>query len=114
MIDRLLVVVVAVVVAAALLWWAERRRPGGRVRVAPGITVFTGPECTLCPVVLDALDAARVPYRIVDASRHRSPVRAVPTVVVGDERGIVRLRRSGRAAVTDMSAVVEAVGGVRP
>lgn len=105
MTERILVLVAAVVVAAVVLRLVERRSPA-RLRVEPGITVYTGPACRLCPVVLDALDDAGVSYRVVDASTVGAPVRSVPTVVVGDERGTVTIRRSGRAAITDLPAVL--------
>lgn len=113
MIERVLVL--SVVIGLALGWvaWRERRRlAGGTVR--PGITVFTGPDCRMCPGLLASLDRAGASYHLVDVSREHTPgVRSLPTVVVADASGDLALRRSGRAAVTDLPTIlaVAAAGG---
>lgn len=114
MIERLLVL--SVVLGVALLWvaWRERRTAGG-VTVRSGITVFTGPDCRMCPGLLASLDSAGANYRLVDVSREHVPgIRSLPTVVVAHAGGEVALRRSGRAAITDLPTIlsVAASGGV--
>lgn len=116
MIERLLVL--SVVLGLALGWvaWRQRRSPAG-VKVRPGITVFTGPDCRMCPGVLASLDTAGARFYLVDVSREHAPgIRSLPTVVVADARGDAVLRRSGRAAVTDLPtilAVAAARGAIR-
>jgi hypothetical protein len=111
---RLLVLLAVFGLALAVVAIRERRNPAiGRIQ--PGITVLTGPDCRLCPPLLLLLDAAGAPYRLLDVTLHRIPtaVRALPTVLVADERGEVALRRSGRSALTDLETIlaVAAAGG---
>lgn len=111
MIERL--VVLAVVFGLALGWvaWRERRTPGG-VTVRAGITVFTGPDCRMCPGLLASLDGAGAGYHLVDVSRTHAPgIRSLPTVVVADAGGEVAIRRSGRAAVTDLPVILAVAAG---
>lgn len=115
MIERFLVLLVAVGLALAVVLIRERIRPRN-LSVQPGITVFTGPDCRLCPPLISALDAAGAEYRTVDVSM--SPVgmgvRSLPTVVVADVRGDIALRRSGRSAVVDVGTIlaVASSGGI--
>lgn len=113
MIERLLILLVVVGVALAVVTFRERFRPR-RLRAQPGITVFTGPDCRLCPPLLTVLDAAGVEYRLVDVTTSSGAgIRALPTVVVADERGGIALRRSGRSAIVDVETIlaVAASGG---
>ncbi|HVR32688.1 MAG TPA: hypothetical protein VMS74_08260 [Acidimicrobiia bacterium] len=113
MIERVLVLGAVIGVALALVSAWERSRPR-RLRVSPGITVFTGPDCRLCPSLLGALDAAGAVYRTVDVAARPMPgVRSLPTVLVADAGGVVALRRSGRSAVADIDLIiaVAATGG---
>ncbi|HSJ27243.1 MAG TPA: hypothetical protein VLB67_03470 [Acidimicrobiia bacterium] len=112
MIERALFLLVVVAVAFALVSLRERARPRG-LRAEPGITVFTGPDCRLCPVLLTALEAAGVRYRTIDVTRTETPgVTALPTVFVADRRGEVAMRRSGRSALADLDALLAfATGG---
>ncbi|MEX2653817.1 MAG: hypothetical protein WD532_02185 [Acidimicrobiia bacterium] len=115
MIERFLILVVAVGLALAVVVIRERMRPRS-LRVQPGITVFTGPDCRLCPPLIAALDAAGAEYRTIDVSVSglRVGVRSLPTVVVADARGDIALRRSGRSAVVDVDTIlaVASTGGV--
>lgn len=113
MIERVLVLVVVICVALTVVAVWERSRPR-RLRISPGITVFTGPDCRLCPSLLAALDAAGAVYRTLDvAARPMAGVRSLPTVLVADASGGVALRRSGRSAVADIDLIiaVAATGG---
>jgi glutaredoxin len=111
MIERVLILVVVVFLAFAVVSLRERARPR-RLRARPGITVFTGPGCRLCPALLTALEATGVRYRTVDVTRNAAPgVRALPTVLVADHRGEVAMRRSGRSALTDLDALVAFAAG---
>lgn len=116
MIERVLILLVVLGLALGWVAWRERRRPG-RVAVRPGITVFTGPDCRMCPGLLAALDRAGASYHLVDLSREHAPgISSLPTVVVADATGQVALRRSGRSAVGDVStilAVAAARGAIR-
>lgn len=113
MIERLLIL--AIVFGLALGWVALReRRTSSGVTVRPGITVFTGPDCRMCPGLLASLDRAGASYHLVDVSSVHAPgVSSLPTVVVADAGGDVVLRRSGRAAVSDLPTIlaVAAAGG---
>lgn len=107
--------VLSVVLGLTLGWvaWRERRTPRGVV-ARPGISVFTGPDCRMCPGLLASLDRAGASYHLVDVSREHAPgVSSLPTVVVADAGGEVVMRRSGRSAVTDLSMIlaVAAAGG---
>ncbi len=106
---RLFLVVGAIVAAYALVWLVERIRLRRRIGLSPGITLVTAQGCRLCPAVESALAAASP--RIVDASR-LPEVRSVPTVLVVDAGGRITMRRSGRAALTDVPALLEAARAV--
>jgi hypothetical protein len=114
MIERLLILVIAVGVGLAVVVVRERMRPRS-IDHRPGITVYTGPDCRICPPLLAMLEGAGVPFRVFDVSRTDPPfaVRALPTVVVADESGEVVLGRSGRSTVTDFDTIlaVAASGG---
>ena len=113
MTERLLILLAVIGIALAVVTVRERVRPR-RMRVAPGVTVFTGPDCRLCPSVLAGLDAAGCEYRTVDvtAGSVATGVRALPTVLVADALGGVALRRSGRSAVTDIATIVAVAAGL--
>jgi len=115
MTGRLLVLLAVFGVALAVVAIRERRDPRTGW-IQPGITVLTGPDCRLCPLLLALLDAADARYLLVDVTRQRVPagVRALPTVLVADERGEVALARSGRSALTDIDTIlaVAAADGV--
>lgn len=111
MIERVLIVLAVAVVAGVLVSLRERARPRHTLRATPGITVFTGPDCRLCPPLLTALEATGVAYRTIDVTRSEVPgIRALPTLLVADRHGAVSMRRSGRAALADLDAVVAAAG----
>lgn len=113
MIERLLVLLAALTLALLWVRWRERRRPSG-LRMAPGITVYTGPDCRLCAPLLGELERVGAVYRLIDVSREPAAgIGSVPTVVVADQAGDVVIRRSGRSAVTDLDSVlaVAASGG---
>lgn len=113
MIERLLVLSVLAGLTLGWVAWRERRTPRGFV-ARPGITVFTGPDCRMCPGLLASLEREGASYHLVDVSRVHAPgVSSLPTVVVADAGGEVVMRRSGRAAVTDLSTIlaVAAAGG---
>lgn len=113
MIERLLILLAVLGLALAWVALRERRTPSGVV-VRPGITVFTGPDCRMCPGLLASLQRAGASYHLVDVSTVHAPgVSSLPTVVVADAGGEVVMRRSGRAAVTDLSTIlaVAAAGG---
>ncbi|MEX2278455.1 MAG: hypothetical protein WEA76_00040 [Acidimicrobiia bacterium] len=115
MIERFLILFIVVGLALAVVLIRERMRPRS-LSVQPGITVFTGPDCRLCPPLIAALDAAGAEYRTVDVSVSGLGVgvRSLPTVVVADMRGDIALRRSGRSAVVDVDTIlaVASSGGV--
>lgn len=111
MIERGLVLVGVIAIALALVAWQGRRRPA-KLDVSAGITVFTGPGCTLCPGLLASLDRAGADYRTVDVSTEPvTGIRSLPTVVVVGEDGSTLLRRSGRAAITDLPLILAAAAG---
>ncbi len=102
-----LVVAGAFAVAALL----ERRPLGRRVSLPAGITVIIGPGCVWCRRLLDALRtrAPQVAVNVVDLAGEGQPelsVRSLPTLLVVDPRGGVRIRRSGRAALDDLDRVL--------
>lgn len=104
--ERLLILLA--VLGLALVWvaWRERRVRGG-VGARSGMTVFTGPNCRMCPSLLTSLDRAGVSYHLVDVSSQPAPdVSSLPTVVIADTDGEVTLRRSGRAALTDLPTIL--------
>lgn len=113
MIERLIILVAVVGLALAVVTVRERLRPR-RLQAKPGITVFTGPDCRLCPPLLVLLERAGADYRLVDVTTvPGSGIRALPTVVVADARGDIALRRSGRSAIVDVETIlaVAASGG---
>ncbi len=111
MIERLLILALVVAVAFALLRLRERRRPR-RMRLDPGITVLTGPDCRLCDPLVAALDEVDADYRLWDVTRTGAPisVRALPTVLVADRDGDVVLRRAGRSAIVDLATILDVAG----
>ncbi len=111
MIER--IVLVALVVAAGFLFvsvW-ERRRGRGTTGVPPGLTIATSGTCATCDAAIVAISAAGpdLELKVVDATAFEHlRIRAVPTVILADRKGQVVLRRSGRAAVADAEAIVQA------
>lgn len=110
-----LVVRASILVGGVALAWlavalAERRRGAG---AAPtGVTLVTGPDCRLCDAALQAARRAGLEVTEVDV-RHpvarRLGVRSLPTLVVADPGGRIRLRRSGRAAVSEIPRLAREV-----
>ena len=109
---RLLLVAARAVVAWLIVRWWERRLGRGSV-VTPGLTVIVTPTCLICPDTIAALHQAdpELDMRILDATVDDVSaygVRSAPTVVVADRSGTIRLRRTGRASVTDAEQIVAA------
>lgn len=106
MITRALLVAVVVVVAALTLWVWERR-PRTASGLSAGLTVVTAMDCRLCPLAIAATTGSTAPITIVDVGdvSDRS-IRSVPTAMVVDAEGKLLASRSGRAAVTDMGALI--------
>lgn len=109
MIDRAVILVAVVVLALVVVAVLERVRPR-RVTMSPGITLVTGPDCRLCDLVRAGLEARGALHTTVAAGDlpPTMRVRALPTVLVADAAGAVVMRRSGRSAVTDLTAIVNA------
>lgn len=106
MIPRALLVIAAVAIAALALW-AWERRPLTVSGLTPGLTVVTAAGCRLCPLAIAATAGSTVPVAVVDIGdlSDRS-IRSVPTAMVVDADGWLVASRSGRAAVTDMGALI--------
>lgn len=108
MIERAVVLVAALAVVFAAIWLLERRRGSAR-SATPGLTLVTGPDCTLCPLAIKALQETGMPYRVVDVSRAEDlDVRALPTLLLIGTTGQVEWRRTGRSAVTMAARLAEA------
>lgn len=107
MITRAILLFVVVAVAAFLVWGWERR-PRTATGLSAGITVVTATDCRLCPLAIAAASGSTVPITIVDIGdlADRS-IRSVPTAMVVDGAGNLVASRSGRSAVTDMSALID-------
>ena len=107
MIERVIILLLVLGVALGIVWIRERAKPR-RARIAPGITVVTGPDCRLCRTLVRALDEAGADYRRIDVDRDPAPigVRALPTILVADGAGSVAMRRSGKAAISDLETVL--------
>ncbi len=105
MILRLVVLVATLALAYGAAGLMERRRPRSVQGFRQGITLVTSPGCALCPAIRTVLRDVSV--REVDVSSVVG-VRSVPTVIVVDADGEVILRRSGRSAITDAPAIIEA------
>jgi hypothetical protein len=109
MIARLLLLALVIGLVALVVAALERRR--GPVRpgtLRPGVTVVTGPGCTLCPPTLAALEARGITPAVYDVSRAPAglgTVMSLPSVYVVDDQGEVVLRRSGRAALAAADAI---------
>jgi len=78
--------------------------------VAPGVTIIVTPSCLICPETIDALQIAdpEMTIRVLDATVddvRAYAVQAAPTVVVADAKGEIQMRRSGRSAISDASAI---------
>jgi len=116
-IARSLIVVAVFGLAWLAVGWWERRQGSQAEGVAPGITMFTTADCRICPLALETLQQAGVPVSLRsahDSLAEALAVRSVPTLVVADGFGHVTLRRSGRAVVTDVRLIVEALAAVSP
>lgn len=98
--------VLAAVVAGAWLVVALLERRSTR-RVAPaGTTLVTGPGCSLCDAARAAGRRSGLEWTEIDV-RHPTArslgVRSVPTLVVADRRGRIRIWRSGRSVIAEIS-----------
>lgn len=106
------VLVIALVGAGYLATGVVERRRGRTVSgLAPGLTVFTGTACRLCPPALAALEArgARPTVRDVSAApASLGTVRALPLAVLVAEDGAVVMRRSGRSVIADAGELAAA------
>lgn len=94
--------------------WTQRRRIRGRLALPAGITLITGPGCSMCIPVERALVRAGARPVVTDVAELMIPgltVRSLPTVLVVDEAGTVVMRRSGRAALNDAALLA---GTARP
>lgn len=105
MILRLVVLVATLALAYGAAGLMERRRPRSMPGFQQGITLVTSPGCALCPAIRTVLRDVEV--REVDVSAVAG-VRSVPTVIVANADGEVILRRSGRSAIIDAPAIIEA------
>ena len=89
-----------------VLW---QRRPAGALSGLPaGVTLITGPGCSLCEPAQRALRRAGIEPRLAEAGALEvsgTPIRSLPTALLVDQTGAVVMRRSGRAAVTDAEAL---------
>jgi len=93
----------------AVAWW-QRRPLAGSVLLPAGVTLVTGPGCSMCGPVEQALRRAGVEPRLsqVDAVElSGSSIRSLPAALVVDDRGTVVMRRSGRAALDDAEALAD-------
>ena len=91
---------------------AWQRRRGADRGFPPGVTLITGPGCSLCGPVEAALRRAGVVPMVRDiASIAPHSIRSLPTLIVVDEEGDVILRRSGRPALDDVAEVATRVNG---
>lgn len=88
------------------LW--QRRRGPARMPLPAGITLVTGPGCTLCGPVERALQRAGVNPTVAEVGALDLPgpqIRSLPVAFVVDDRGEVVMRRAGRAALEDAAAL---------
>jgi len=94
------------------LW---QRRPGpAQMPLPAGITLVTGPGCTLCGPVERALRRAGVDPTVAEVGSLDLPgpqIRSLPVAFVIDDRGEVVMRRSGRAALEDAAALAACANG---
>jgi len=90
-------------------WW--QRKPGkDQLPLPTGITLVTGPGCSLCGPVERALVRAGAPPMVTDIGALElvgPPIRSLPVALVVDESGTVIMRRSGRAALEDAVTLAE-------
>ena len=90
---------------------AWQRRRGSDLGFPPGVTLITGPGCSLCGPLEAALRRAGVVPVVRDISTvESSAIRSLPTLIVVDDAGDVVLRRSGRLALDDVAVVAARVG----
>lgn len=100
MITRLVVLVLVVSLALLAIRVVERSKGRRHTGLAPGLLLVTSHGCTLCGPAQQALEAAGVDYRMVDAAAvPELGIRSVPTLFLVDGTGSVIARRSGRAAI---------------
>jgi hypothetical protein len=110
-------IVLALVLGGAMLTVAglQRRIPRTKVGLGPGITLVTGPGCTLCGAARNALSSAGGSIAEVDVNDlvvAPLRIRSLPTVYVVANDGRVLARRSGRAAITDAHRLVASLAAV--
>ncbi len=89
--------------------WQRRRGPA-MLPLPAGVTLFTGPGCRLCGPVADAIRRAGVEPRLAEIGSldlPGPPIRSLPVAVVVDGTGAVIMRRVGRAALEDATAIAE-------
>ncbi len=106
-----LLVGLAAVASLAVGRW--ERRPGDTpAGLRPGVTVITGPDCRLCDPVVRALRRAGAEPWVVDVAElppGALGASSLPVAVVVDAGGQVVLRRAGRAALDDATALAGVV-----
>lgn len=91
-----------------MLW--QRRPAGGHSGLPAGVTLVTGPGCSLCEPAELALRRAGVEPRLAGVDGLElsgAPIRSLPTALLVDHAGTVVMRRSGRAAVADAEALAD-------
>lgn len=109
MITRLLVLMGLLVVAFLVVTVLERVRFRRSSPLPSGVTLVTGPNCSLCDAANRALRAAGLqPATVPVASVPGLGVRSVPTALVVGTGGELVLRRAGRAILTGIPAIVAA------
>ncbi|MDX1689933.1 MAG: hypothetical protein R3290_02800 [Acidimicrobiia bacterium] len=107
-----LIVLVAVVGALWLALELSRRRVGGRSGegLRPGLTLFVGPDCAICPRAREALEAhGAVIYDAVMAPDPRFSthgIRSLPTALVAEADGTITMRRAGPTVIADAGDLV--------
>ena len=110
MIIRLIVLAVVLGAAWLVVAVAERRRGTPNVGIADGLTIVTGEDCRLCPLAVEAAEAAGIAPRVIDvADVPGHGIRSLPTAFVTDAAGTVLVRRSGRSVIADMPMLAEMV-----
>ena len=115
MTTRLLVFAAVLVAAWVIVRVVESRRGGQPDGLRPGVTMFVTDNCRICPQAAEALASAGIVIMVEPATGPLAEdlsVRSVPTVVVVDGAGQVRLRRTGRSVVTDARLIAAAGRGL--
>lgn len=106
------IVVLALVAGGASLLVAlwQRRPLPGYDGLPAGVTLVTGPGCSLCGPVERALIQAGIEPRVAEVGALElsgTPIRSLPTALLVDRQGSVVMRRSGRPALDDAGAMAE-------